>query len=212
MSMSRRYVASLVSAYAAAVPRLWDDTISAHRQAVREAVLATTWRLVSEHGALSVTMSQVAEEAGIGRATLYRYFSDVEEILHAWHERHVAAHLAELRALGDQPGSARGRLRAVMQGYAEIVHHQGEHGSALTALLHRDLHASQARDHLATLFTDLLAQAVEAGEVRSDVPARELATFCLHALEAAREFRRRAAVRRVVDVTFAALRRHPPTD
>jgi AcrR family transcriptional regulator len=210
--MSNRYVSPRDNAYAAAVPRLWDDTIAAHRQAVREAVLDTTWRLVSEHGALSVTMSQIAEEAGIGRATLYKYFADVEEILHAWHERHVAAHLAELQALSDQPGSARDRLRAVMHGYAEIVHHQGEHSRDLTALLHRDLHVSQAREHLATLFTDLLAQALEAGEVRSDVPARELATFCLHALEAARELQHRAAVRRVVDVTFAALHHQPTTD
>lgn len=34
-----------------------------------------------------MTMSRIAEEIGIGRATLYKYFPDVEAILLAWHER-----------------------------------------------------------------------------------------------------------------------------
>jgi AcrR family transcriptional regulator len=37
-----------------------------------------------------VTMSKIAEEAGIGRATLYKYFSDLEGILVAWRGEHVA--------------------------------------------------------------------------------------------------------------------------
>ena len=57
------------------VPKLWSDTIAQHRHAVREAILDTTWALVTEHGLLSVTMSQIAEEAGVGRATLYKYLS-----------------------------------------------------------------------------------------------------------------------------------------
>src|SRR5688500_15411772 len=39
-----------VTAYPADVPKLWDHTIDAHRQAVRAAVLDTTWELVAEHG------------------------------------------------------------------------------------------------------------------------------------------------------------------
>jgi Bacterial regulatory proteins, tetR family len=42
------------------------------------------------------TMSQIAEETGIGRATLYKYFPDVEAILLAWHDRQIAAHIAYL--------------------------------------------------------------------------------------------------------------------
>jgi hypothetical protein len=34
--------------------------------------------------------------SGIGRATLYTYFPNVESILAVWHERHVASHLAQL--------------------------------------------------------------------------------------------------------------------
>jgi AcrR family transcriptional regulator len=68
----------------------------AHRRAVRDATLDTTVALVAEHGLASVTMSQIAEQTGIGRATLYKYFPDVEAILLAWHQRQVAEHLEQL--------------------------------------------------------------------------------------------------------------------
>ncbi|TJV36742.1 MAG: helix-turn-helix transcriptional regulator, partial [Mesorhizobium sp.] len=55
------------------MPKLWNETIDAHRRAVRDACLDTTAALVAEHGLLSVTMSKIAEETGIGRATLYKY-------------------------------------------------------------------------------------------------------------------------------------------
>src|SRR5215207_197927 len=81
MSMSIQYVLCFVVVYTEVVPNLWNETIEAHRAAVREAILDTAMVLVAEQGLRSVTMSQIAEKTGIGRATLYKYFSDVEAIL-----------------------------------------------------------------------------------------------------------------------------------
>src|SRR5229473_1582571 len=92
--------------YTGVVPRLWNETIEEHRHAVREATLDATAALVAEHGLRSVTMSQIAAETGIGRATLYKYFPDVDAILLAWHKRQVSGHLAELGAVRDQAGDA----------------------------------------------------------------------------------------------------------
>src|SRR5207249_2176535 len=92
--------------YTEVMPKLWNETIAAHRRAVRDAILDTTVALVAERGLASVTMSQIAEQTGIGRATLYKYFPDVEAILVAWHDRHVTGHLAQLTALRDQAGDA----------------------------------------------------------------------------------------------------------
>src|SRR5258706_6030454 len=104
--------------YTVTMPKLWNQTIETHRHTVREAILDTTWTLVTERGLTSVTMSQIAEQAGIGRATLYKYFPDVETILAAWHQRHVASHLEHLTALRRQPGDAGQRPRAVLDAYA----------------------------------------------------------------------------------------------
>jgi AcrR family transcriptional regulator len=187
------------------VPKLWSQTIDAHRREVRDAILDTTAALASEGGLLSITMSEIAERAGIGRATLYKYFPDVEAILLAWHERQVSAHLDDLTALRDGTGSARDRLATVLEAYALMCHELRGHDSELRAFVHRDRHVAHAEDALREMIRDLIAQAAEAGELRDDVGSDELAGYCLHALGGAGSLRSRAAVRRLVKVTLAGL-------
>ena len=142
MTLSSQDVPTTSRRILRSVPRLWNDTIQAHRAAVRDAILDTAAALVAEHGVFSVTMSQIAEATGIGRATLYKYFPDVEAILVAWHERQITTHLAQLE------------------------------------------------------------------ELRDDVAPEELASYCLHALAAARRLPSKAAVRRLVTVILPGLQ--PP--
>jgi AcrR family transcriptional regulator len=186
------------------MPKLWNETIEAHRREVREAILHTAAALVAEHGLRSVTMSQIAEETGIGRATLYKYFSDVEAILVAWHERQVTTHLEYLAQVGDQAGDAGERLEAVLEAYALIVHDY--HGTDLAALVHRGEHIARAQQQLRKLIRDLLIKAAKTGDVRNDVAPQELANYCLHALAAASSLPSKSAVRRLVTVTLAGLR------
>src|SRR5213596_3703160 len=113
--------------YTAVMPKLWKETVEAHRREVRDAILDTAAALVAKHGLRAVTMSQIAEETGIGRATLYKYFSGVEPILLAWHERHVSAHLAHLTKLRGEPGEPAARVRAVLHGYALISFERHQH-------------------------------------------------------------------------------------
>jgi AcrR family transcriptional regulator len=192
--------------YTGVMPRLWNETIEAHRRAVHDAILDTTWALVTEHGLLSVTMSRVAEETSIGRATLYKYFPDVEAILLAWHERHISGHLGHLAEIRAQAGDARERLEAVLEAYALIEHKR--HASELSALLHRGEHAVRAQQRLTDIIRALLTEAADTGHIRDDIGPEELASYCLHALAAASSLPSEAAVRRLVAVTLAGLR--PP--
>src|SRR5262249_20381463 len=185
------------------VPKLWNKTIEAHRREVGYAILDTAASLVAKHGLRSVTMSQIAEETGIGRATLYKYFPDVEAILFAWHQRMIAGHLKQLERLRDQSGHAGERLRAVLETFALIQHEH--HGTELAALLHRGEHLVQAQKHLLWLICDLLAEGAKAGYVRRDIAPEELASYCLHALTAAGSLRSKAPVRRLVAVTLAGV-------
>jgi AcrR family transcriptional regulator len=189
------------------VPKLWTDTVEEHRRAVREATLDATARLVAEHGLASVTMSKIAAETGIGRATLYKYFPDVGSVLIAWHERQVGSHLEHLARVRDQPGSPGQRLEAVLQAYALMTYGR-PHGSDLSALLHGGAHMDHAHQRLARLVEGLLADAAKSGDVRDDIAADELAAYCLHALAAVGALPTETAARRLVTVTLAGLR--PP--
>src|SRR5215213_2017209 len=78
------------------MPRIWADSIDLHRRQVHEAILDATAALIAERGPTSVAMSTIADRAGIGRATLYKYFPDVDSILVAWHARDFGDRLAQL--------------------------------------------------------------------------------------------------------------------
>ena len=192
--------------YAERVPKLWEATIEAHRQEVRDAILDTTVALVNEHGLLAVTMSQVAERTGIGRATLYKYFPDAEAILLAWHERNTSVHLEYLDRLAAQAGDRPwAQLVAVLEAYALIRYHH-PHDTELAALVHRPEHLVRPQQRVSELVRALIAAAAKAGEARDDVIPEVLAQYCVHALGAATGLRSKAAVHRLVGVVLSGVR------
>ena len=194
--------------YSQGVPKLWTETIEEHRRTVHDATLDTTAALVREHGLAAVTMSQIAAAAGIGRATLYKYFPDVEAILVAWHERQIALHLRQLAEARDAATTPAGRIEAVLEAFA-LIQHQHHDTELPVALLHRGEHVTRAREQLRDLVADLLAAGAEAGAVRSDITPGELASYSLHALTAAGSLPSEAAVRRLLAVTMSGLRPQP---
>lgn len=195
--------------YTLVVPKLWSETIEEHRREVHDAILDTTAALVAEHGLRSVTMSQIAEETGIGRATLYKYFPDVDTILFTWHERKISGHLellARVRDQADEPGE---RLEAVLEAYALISRQsRGHHDSDLAAFLHREDRVAQAQQQLRGMIRELLTEAAKTGVVRNDIAPEELAGYCLHAITAASRLPSKTAAQRLVTVILAGLQ--PP--
>ncbi|GAA1805252.1 hypothetical protein GCM10009682_28900 [Luedemannella flava] len=148
---------------------------------------------------------------GIGRATLYKYFPDVGAIMVAWHERQVGGHLRQLAEATAGATAPAERLHLALRTYAELSagHHHAAgptHAPDLTGPLHRAAHMNQARERLHGMLTELIGAAVENGDVRDDVPATELAAYCLHALAAARDLPSHAGRNRLVTVTLAGLR------
>lgn len=194
------------------MPKLWDETIEAHRRSVQDATLETTAQLVAKRGLRGVTMSEIAEKTGIGRATLYKYFPDVETILAAWHQRQIRQHLTHLGEVRDQAQEPEDRLKAVLTAFAHIQrdrarHGHGQpHGSELAVLLHTDDQLAQAQHEVHEMIGELITDAATTGTIRSDVSSEELAGYCIHALEAARHTPSEEAVSRLVMLTLAGIR------
>lgn len=185
------------------MPKLWSETIEAHRHAVQDAILEQAAALVTKHGLTSVTMSQIAEAAGIGRATLYKYFPDVGTILSAWHESKITSHLSVLRETAESSGNAKERLKSVLEAYAHLAHQK--HSAELATLLHDGAHVEYAHQHLRDMIARIIKEGVTTGTIRKDIAPKELALFCLHALTAAESLNSKTAVGRLVNVILSAL-------
>ena len=205
--------AQCADVYPRDVPKLWNETIEAHRREVRAAVITAATTLVAEHGLRGVTMSGIAARAGIGRATLYKYFSDVESILGEWHQDQVAKHLTQMQAISSGSGTAQQRLARVLEAFAHMMRAASQHNGPpdIVASLHTGDRLSKPETELRELLTQLIDEGVEAGELRDDIPSSELALHCLNAAAGTRHAGSQATVRRLLDVAMTGLARPVPS-
>ena len=166
------------------MPKIWADTIDGHRRQVNAAILDAAAAIAIEQGPMALSMAGVAERAGIGRATLYKYFADVEAILTAWHLREVSEHLDRLHRLADDT--------VTLDDIAALIHgHRDAHPAPSTAIsaLASTVAASGADAHelhaqVFEALTAVLADLARRGEVRSDHRSEDLAHWVLHAVHA----------------------------
>lgn len=78
------------------VAEQWAEVLDEHRARQRRQIMAVALELVAERGLAGVSMSALAQRAGISRATLYHYFPDLEQVLLAWVGEEVDTFVAEL--------------------------------------------------------------------------------------------------------------------
>jgi AcrR family transcriptional regulator len=183
------------------MPKLWHDTIEAHRNAVADAIMDRTAAIAAAEGPHALTMARIAQESGIGRATLYKYFTDVEAILSAWHRRQISAHLSDLERIRARHASPLRALEAVLAAYAS--HSVHDHGMDLGRLLHALPHVAEAHRHLEAFVTQLITEADEADELTQGPSAEERARFALAAMQA-NPSHSRATVNRLVAMVLKA--------
>jgi AcrR family transcriptional regulator len=106
----------------------WQGAVEAHKARYRDRIIDAAVDLAATEGSARITMARLAEKAGIGRATLYKYFPDVEQALLAHVEREIdrcVEVLAEASAL--PAGTGLERLRTcigALAGYFASRAHQ----------------------------------------------------------------------------------------
>ncbi len=185
------------------MPKIWADTIDSHRRQVNQAILNATAELIAEHGPLSVNMSAIAERVGIGRATLYKYFPDVESILVAWHGREFAEQLSRLQTLSEADD-------VTFEDVAELVcaqrrnHPHRKGADVLGTFGHTLAGAEGAIDgaierQIVAVLTGLLTRLVQRNAVRDDQDPELLARWLLHAAHAPGDLDDRAVSQLVSD-------------
>ena len=175
------------------MPQIWAESIEEHKRQTVARIIDATVALVGARGLGATSMSKVAQRAGIGRATLYSYFPDVEHILLAWHdqevERYHQALADELAAQPDAPAALRVFITRMIQGFA------GEHDqeldasrvelSALSPDVKRQMGNATAK--LTSLLQQTLDQGVSSGQLRPDLNVQLTTALIMRTAGAARE-------------------------
>jgi hypothetical protein len=94
----------------------------------------------------------------------------------------------------------------VLQAYAHICRQRRRHGGdELTVALHRGQQVRRLQSRLLDLMTGVIAEAADAGVIRQDVPARALASYCIHALGAAASASSTTTITRLIDLVWAGM-------
>ncbi len=66
------------------MPKIAADSVHEHVARQKAAVIAAAIKLFNERGVRDVTLADIANEVGLARNSLYRYFPDTAHILAAW--------------------------------------------------------------------------------------------------------------------------------
>jgi AcrR family transcriptional regulator len=185
------------------VPKLWESTVEGHRDAVRAAIARATGELAHRHGVTGLTMSAIARQSGISRATLYRYASDTAEAVDLWRTQEIDEHLQQLQSVADQTPPER-RLNAVLERYAVNLQHA--HGDVGVLIPHHGPAVTDAKSTVSTLLRELISAGTARGEVRTDIPVEELVLFAMTSLEAAAQLPSRQAAVRLAQLVEQSLR------
>ncbi|SDS34662.1 TetR/AcrR family transcriptional regulator [Microlunatus soli] len=136
------------------------------RSGVRAAILNTAAAVIAERGD-AASMAEIAATAGVGRATLYRYFPSREQLLQgmtvaAMEELAGNIAAAELETV-DVPEALARLSRAFLAAatrYAALVHLRDRH---LTK-------PAELEERIARPVLDVLRRGIADGSLRSDVP------------------------------------------
>src|SRR5262245_14953415 len=155
---------------------------AAARDAFRDSVREAAERVFTAKGFSSVKMTDIAAEAGVGVGTIYNYFADKQAVFEAVFEARTQEFDALIeRAIAGKPALA--QLEALVRGSLEYLEANG----ALVALFEErgavgelDIERlagkrmAQGYERYLRLLETAVAAAVEAGELRSDIPVPAL--------------------------------------
>lgn len=106
-------------------------------------IVSTTLTLIAEHGAAAVSISAIAERAGVSRQTVYNHFPDVAAVVETALEMHGEAMASELRARAAEAGTGPEKLAAIARFAIEAS--AGHASLSLEAVLPAETRARVAR-------------------------------------------------------------------
>jgi AcrR family transcriptional regulator len=181
--------------------------VRADAQRNTDALLEAALAVFASSG-VDAPVREIAEKAGVGVGTVYRHFPQRSDLIAAVLRREIdaCADAAPVLAAAHEPGEALARW---MQRYAAFIATK----RGLASALHSgnpafDTLPDYFRQRLEPALRALLESATAAGEVRTDIAARDLlgavASLCSHAYDQGPEHARRMVALLVDGLRYGA--------
>lgn len=157
------------------MPRIRATSIDEHKALTRSLLLASAKELIASAGTAEIPIGEIALAAGVGRTTLYDYFTDRDDLIATLVEEELPGVVSEIIASAPGSGTAGEKLVDLAVRTVEFV----VSDPVLGLILHREvgrmgLEAQQriraAHSNLAEAMVALYFEAVERGEFRPMSP------------------------------------------
>ena len=155
------------------MPKILGSSLAEHRERTRTALFEALSELMSRRSFDKITLSDVANHAGVGRTAVYNHFTDKEDLLLAFMEHEAGRYAEELsRALAGTQDPI-DRLRIYVRQQALIARHfHFPTSGPLAGSVSRGT-AGRLRAHgalLAQMLSSILTDAMDQGVIPSQDP------------------------------------------
>ncbi|PZS33811.1 MAG: TetR family transcriptional regulator [Pseudonocardiales bacterium] len=163
----------------------------------RETLIDTTQALLWERGYAATSPRAILDRAGVGQGSMYHHFAGKEALAVAAFERNAEVVFDKAAVVLRGEGTAVGRLNAYLLLQREVLRGcpVGRMAGDPEVLESPALRAVLARtfDRIRALAVEVVARGIEAGELRPDIEAAELADTVLAVVQGGYVLARAAA-------------------
>lgn len=135
----------------------------------RAVILAAADLVFASHG-ITVPLDLVCQQAGVGRATLYRHFPDRHHLIVALLERGLEETAAKAVELGDREDA----FFVLLRFHAERIHSRSSLVDYWRVLDRGAPEVRRVRERFHQIFSPLIFRAVEAGTCRPDIQVEDV--------------------------------------
>ena len=145
-------------------------------------IIHASFVLINEHGLGSVTMSQIADAAGVARQTLYNHYQDIDSIVAATIKRHNSESIDLLEISLQIAESPIDRLEQMVRHFASIgahAHQSVDLRGALAVELQAGL--DEYQDVVDSHISAIIVEGQRTGDFRSDLSV-EIDTVLIRSL------------------------------
>lgn len=154
-----------------AMPRIRAESIAEHKELTRRQILEAAQEVIAEVGSAEISLGEIASAVGIGRTTLYEYFSDRDDVIASMVEAELPGVVADLLAGVPSGLPAAERLAEVAERTVRFV----ATDPVLGLILHREVGrlSGSAQQRIRVAHADLVTEVaavyragVESGDLR----------------------------------------------